>query len=394
MLNTLPTELINSVLEICNLTRNEKLHLRLVCRTFCILLSPSAFRNARLSEFTRDGFDSIMNLSQSSVAKYVIHFEYKLTEYVHLKDVHSVDPSIQLEDYASGHTVCDQSVKKIAECIVTHHQIYMEQSDILGTFYDVICLSQALPAFRSLKAVTISRFVSTSDAPLRFEACSDRAFWSVIKALQRCEMPIEHFSIDSLYPTTLLSVPKPKREQIWEVMCNLKSLCVKLCTVIQSGEESVDDWRKAFQNDVISKAKHLEVLRISYAEAQENTGTRRWVLEQVTGSGWLSLPYLRVLEMHSPDKTILFQDILLSFLQDHRQTLQELSISGFTLFNVNRMGIPLSASWTQLFEQLKNVLKLRRVEFDRLEYLDSSQSNIQEVDRNLLDRYMKLLLSS
>jgi hypothetical protein len=87
-MNRLPIELISQILDSCNLSHNETLRTRLVCKAFSSCLTRNAFRRIRTT-FSRESFDCLVNLSQSAVAEYVVDFEYELVSFVKLSTVTS-----------------------------------------------------------------------------------------------------------------------------------------------------------------------------------------------------------------------------------------------------------------------------------------------------------------
>ncbi|KAL0636221.1 hypothetical protein Q9L58_004782 [Maublancomyces gigas] len=185
----------------------------------------------------------------------------------------------------------------MAKALVQHHKTHLHQVDILGTFYDIISLSKALPGFRNLKSVTISRFDKSEHAIPDFESATTRAFWAVIKALNNCPFLVESLTIDSLYYTTLSDIPMPKLGQIHEVLENLKQLSIlklsaedRLVALLErhspslrelllkgfslrAGYQQVSDWKGVFES--IRVLLTLNKLVLSDLRIENSCGRKR-----------------------------------------------------------------------------------------------------------------------
>ena len=61
--------------------------------------------------------------------------------------------------------VDDATVSSQAQDLLERHQKYLGQLDVIGTFFDIISLVKALPAFINLKSVVIYSANNPGDAP-------------------------------------------------------------------------------------------------------------------------------------------------------------------------------------------------------------------------------------
>lgn len=77
----LPIELIEHIVRYTELTKEELLANRLVCRGLYTPFTRRAFHTVRTSNFTRESFDRLCLIAQSPhLAQYVVQYEYKLTK--------------------------------------------------------------------------------------------------------------------------------------------------------------------------------------------------------------------------------------------------------------------------------------------------------------------------
>ncbi|RPB07891.1 hypothetical protein P167DRAFT_376621 [Morchella conica CCBAS932] len=320
-MESLPVELVERILSLANLSHAENLSCRLVCRGFCSIVSPTAFSRVRISKLARDAFDGIVNLSQSQLASYVVEFEYKVIRFISSKDIHDVDSLIQLSDESDT-----LSIQDMANSLVEHHKNHLHQVDVLGTFYDIISLSKALPAFTNLKSVTISTFDGSFELPppLGVAEATTRAFWAVIKALNSCAYQIESFSVDSV---SKLSIPPSKLAQIHEIFEGLTHLSIGSVY----GQRSYN-----FQEDILARTPQLQTLRLG----SDGRGSCEWqdILRDRIGTGHLYWPHLKVLEMDGgvSGRVTIQQKGLVRFLTSHQNTLTDLSIKRLKTFPVLR----------------------------------------------------------
>lgn len=402
----IPVELLERILSLTDCSHNARLAYRLVCRGFCSVLNPTVFRRIRTTGFNRDSFDQLVDISQSPLAQFVIEYEYKLTPFLSAstcrypfhrlvsspfflqtnanrakEDIHDVDSLVQLS------SDCDSplAVQDMAKALVQHHKTHLHQVDILGTFYDIISLSKALPGFKNLKSITISRFDSSGYAPPDFESATTRAFWAVIKALNSCLFPVESFTIDSLYHSTLFDIPMPKLRQIHVVLKNLKQFSVlSLCVRIGLSERV----RMILEEEILVQTPNLEVLRIGNAEMRSgpsHTGQCPLGLGRSSNVIFFYWPYLKVLEMGS--KVSILENSLVPFLGRHGPTLRELKISGFSL----SAGHQQISDWRRVFQNLKILLTLDKLLLSELrienkcarrtEFLDVEEAQLREWEK-------------
>lgn len=241
----------------------------------------------------------------------------------------------------------------MANALVQHHKTHLHQVDILGTFYDIISLSKALPAFRNLKSVTISSFDASEIAPLSLQSATTRAFWAVIKALNNCPFPLESFTIDSLYYSTLVEIPPPKLDQIHEALENLKQFSI---LKLSMGAGMGDLQSRTVLEDIISQTPSLEVLRIGNEDRWRAIPHRNsQFLLHLENSTLFHWPHLRVLEMKSGASIV--EARLVMFIGRHGPTLRELKLEGFSL----RAGHNQISDWRVVFESLRAMLTLDKL---------------------------------
>lgn len=256
------------------------------------------------------------------------------------------------------------SVQDMAKALVQHHKTHLHQVDILGTFYDIISLSKALPGFRNLKSVTISRFDKSEHAIPDFESATTRAFWAVIKALNNCPFLVESLTIDSLYYTTLSDIPMPKLGQIHEVLENLKQLSIlKLSAglfLLQYLPEPevgrTQTVRDVLTEEIFSQTPNLEVLRIGNANSRLSSPPHFPLeLDHNSPRKLFHWPHLKVLEMRSNASII--EDRLVALLERHSPSLRELLLKGFSL----RAGYQQVSDWKGVFESIRVLLTLNKL---------------------------------
>lgn len=406
----IPVELLERVLSLIDCSHNARLTYRLVCRGFRSVLNPLAFRRIRTSGFNRDSFDHLVDISQSPLAQFVVEYEYKLTPFLSAstcrysfisffidyfpslfflrinanrakEDIHDVDSLVQL----SSNYDSPLAVQDMAKALVHHHKTHLHQVDILGTFYDIISLSKALPAFKNLKFITISRFDASGYAPPDFESATTRAFWAVIKALNSCPFSVESFTIDSLYHSTLIGIPMHKLGQIHEVLENLKQFSVLSLCVRTGLSERV---RTILEEEMISQTPNLEVLRIGNAEMRSGPPHTSQFPLRLGGSLNATLfywPHLKVLEMRS--KVSILENRLVLFLGRHGPTLRELKISGCSLSADNQQ----ISDWRGVFQNLRILLTLDKLLLSELrienkcagetKFLDVEEAQLREWEK-------------
>lgn len=256
------------------------------------------------------------------------------------------------------------SVPEMAKALVQHHQTHLLQIDILGTFYDIISLSKALPAFRNLKSVTISRFDSSEHAIPEFEPAATRAFWTVIKALNNCPFLVESLTIDSLYYTTLADIPIPKMRQIHKVLENLKQLSIlKLSGGLfllqylpepEVGREQT--MLDVLTEEIFSRAPDLEVLRVGNSNSRISSPPHFPLnLDYHSPRKLFHWPHLKVLEIRSNASIV--EARLVDLLERHSPSLRELLFQGLSL----RAEPQQISDWKGFFENIRVMLTLNKL---------------------------------
>lgn len=250
---------------------------------------------------------------------------------------------------------CDSpSVQDMAKALVQHHKTHLHQVDILGTFYDIISLSKALPAFTNLNSVTVSRFDTSESALPSFESATTRAFWAVIKALNNCPFLVESFTIDSLYYSTLADIPAPKLWQIHEAFESLKQLSIlKLSRGLfllryPPGPDMgrVQTVRDILEEEILSQIPKLEVLRIGNSDCSISSPPHFPLhLDHNSPSKLFYWPHLKILEMRG--SASILESRLVMFLERHGPTLRELVLAGFSL----RAGHQQISDWKGVFQE-------------------------------------------
>lgn len=257
-----------------------------------------------------------------------------------------MDSLIQLSDESDT-----LSIQDMANSLVEHHKNHLHQVDVLGTFYDIISLSKALPAFTNLKSVTISTFDGSFELPppLGVAEATTRAFWAVIKALNSCAYQIESFSVDSV---SKLSIPPSKLAQIHEIFEGLTHLSIGSVY----GQRSYN-----FQEDILARTPQLQTLRLG----SDGRGSCEWqdILRDRIGTGHLYWPHLKVLEMDGgvSGRVTIQQKGLVRFLTSHQNTLTDLSIKRFVLRDIYMTGQTMSSDWCFVIGRLKTFPVLRKL---------------------------------
>lgn len=366
-MNNLPVELVSKILLHLPVNPSD----RLVCQAFNTILTPRTFRTFRTWDFTKDEFDRLVAISQSPLAKHVHEYQYKLTPFVPLRnfppsrsfqslsmlitppptaEIHEVDSMVALT------TPCHAiSVDTVAASIVTQHETLLHQVDILGTYYDILSLTKALPSFRNLKAVTISRFDETDTAPMAFETATTRAWWGVIKALNKCQYPVEKLAVDSVYASMLVRVPLAKMVQALEIVRDLRELKFPYVSVCPEMEHGVAN---EIMLQVLRTARNLESLELGNGASGFVFGM--WLVNRrYSETFW---PNLR--KLHLSARCNVRAEDLISFLADHRQSLRELTLSHFGLSRYASDMKPMV--WDSLFRVLGETLTLEKLILNHL----------------------------
>ncbi|RPA99942.1 hypothetical protein L873DRAFT_841227 [Choiromyces venosus 120613-1] len=344
-MDSLPLEILTKIL--LNLPPNPSD--RLVCHAFKDILTPACFRRIRTWEFTKDAFDRLVNLSQSGLSRYVRDYEYLVHPPVYLPSIHAVDNLICLEH---TYPTDDQPLDVIADDLVQRHEEYLHQEDILGTFYDVLSLSKAFPLFRNLRSVTVSRSDATDDAPWTYENTMERAWWAVIKALNKCDYPIERLHVDAVYNSMLYGVAMSKMAQVYEVLGELKELSVP---VISLGNEVLHLPVHAALKAFLRSGRNLEVVRLG-----NYNRLRMDLVDKDLGHIW---PSLRVLDLVA--NAAVEPGDLVAFLELHSVTLRELTLRRFGL--VGRVESGTHWVWERIFERLHKSLTLTKLSLSDLQ---------------------------
>lgn len=85
-MDKLPTEILQEIIGWALFTREELIANRLVCRRFCAVFTPHAFRTVRTNNFTRESFDRLCSIARTShIAEFVVEYEYRLVEFLWLR---------------------------------------------------------------------------------------------------------------------------------------------------------------------------------------------------------------------------------------------------------------------------------------------------------------------
>jgi hypothetical protein len=143
----------------------------------------------------------------------------------------------------------------LAEQLIARNQQYLAQADVLGTYYDIISLTRALPAFRSLRSIVLS--YADGNSWVTRDSNPTRAFWGIIKALQHCEFDIDALTIDAWHSGSLF--PSDRPNQIRGVFENLKSLTLSNIP----RDTRIDDWfEREIRDDILSECPFLETLKL------------------------------------------------------------------------------------------------------------------------------------
>ncbi|KAI5811357.1 hypothetical protein DFH27DRAFT_533090 [Peziza echinospora] len=187
-MDTIPTEILELILHAAELSREECIANRAVCRSFSTVLTPYAFRKVCTNRMARESFDRLCSIAQSpGLAKHVIEFHYKIEELLALPSQHEVDILLDAMPMGSENAANSETsdhpeldAVQILEEIHERHQRYLKQQDILGTFYDTLSMYQSLPLFHNLRKIHVRD--SKSSSPEDSEAFA-RAFWNIVKVM-------------------------------------------------------------------------------------------------------------------------------------------------------------------------------------------------------------------
>jgi hypothetical protein len=373
----LPVELLDSVFEFLSgdpeVTDNALRQTRLVCRSFCNALTSSAFKRVRLCEFNRDAFDCLVSLSQSPLASYVRTFEYKVVHHLSLRrlnnppetwgrgsvandgsvDIHKADYYLALEDphHEDPH---HDSVEHQTKRLMARHQVYLAEADVLGTFYDVASLVKAMPGFRSLREVVISRFDDRSPKWYPTKSAS-RAIWGIVKALQYCDYQIKSLTIDAwdLVAVDENTASPVSLAQMARVARGLTSLTATKVPQERNYREPILRW-------LLFNSTGLERLCMSVKDASSienhllHNEHGRLFFKNLVDLELRTLRYLAGAIAATAQPRLLG---LSRFLKLHKKTLRRLSLSNLQQH---------SRQWSTLFGDLKDELQLSCVQLESL----------------------------
>lgn len=271
-----------------------------------------------------------------------------------------MDRLIDLDDRHSDGSAAPPPLAAVAQALFSRHQQFLAQADVLGTYYDIISLCRILPAFRSLRAIVISRFAQTpgladndNDATADDSAGPTRAFWAVVKALQICEYELESLTIDSWHLASLYS---PDCGASWcegDVVCHLslsQSLQIRdavehLTSLTLSNIwlacRAGPGWRNRVRVDILSQCARLEHLCLEVADIGCRLPNSAHALDPFNGFDGLAwaypdrypdiqqqFPRLRSLELRGagPHGARLSPEPMAAFCVAHRHTLRSLSL--------------------------------------------------------------------
>jgi len=224
--------------------------------------------------------------------------------------------------------------------IVARHQVFLAQADVLGTYFDILSLVRALPAFRNLRSITISAF---ANEPYRaHDAGATRAFWGVIKALNHCTYNITSLTIDAWHPPSLFPAaynhvsassqpPVPKPLQIGSALGGVAHLTLSNIPQVKGGF----GWQKSIRLDIIKYCVSVESLTIvinsepvPHANPRSLFPSFRGILFDVPRPRGLHspvlLPKLRHLELAATTDDGAHLEDPRNFLARHMHTLRSL----------------------------------------------------------------------
>lgn len=262
--------------------------------------------------------------------------------------IHAADNLLCLE---KPYPTINLTLDAMAESLVRRHEEYLHQEDVLGTFYDVLSLSKALPHFRNLRSVTVSRFDLVDDAPGAYEATTERAWWAIIKALNKCEYPVERLHVDAVYNGMLHGVSMSKMTQVYTVLGELKELSIPAISLGNEDNRPGHAALKVF----LGSGQNLEVVRLG------NTNRFRMdLVDKDLGCVW---PSLRVLDLAA--NTAVEAEDLVAFLELHSNTLRELTLRRVGL--LVRVDNDTHWVWERVFERLHNSLTLTKLTLSHLQ---------------------------
>ena len=85
-MDTIPIELLEFILQAADLTREECIANRTLCRSFCTILTPPAFQTVRTNRLSRESFDRLCSIAQTPhLAKLVVEYQYNVEELLLLR---------------------------------------------------------------------------------------------------------------------------------------------------------------------------------------------------------------------------------------------------------------------------------------------------------------------
>ncbi|KAF8429241.1 hypothetical protein EV426DRAFT_215891 [Tirmania nivea] len=170
-MDKLPTEILQEIIGWAPFTRDELIANRLVCCRFCSIFTPHAFRTVRTNNFTRESFDRLCSIADTShLAELVVEYEYRLVEFLELPNHHDVDDLLSLgglhsyqgdgpeSTFSASMGSNTMQLEALTRRIYEQHQLYLLQQDILGTFYDTASIFSSLPLFKKLQTIRIIDF--------------------------------------------------------------------------------------------------------------------------------------------------------------------------------------------------------------------------------------------
>lgn len=232
----------------------------------------------------------------------------------------------------------------MARDLLARHQMYLAQTDVLGTYFDILSLARALPAFSNLRTVTISAFASE---PYRqYDASPTRAFWGLIKALNHCEYEITTLTIaawhpPSLFPSAYYQRPAAetpyadsKPQQIANVVASITHLALTNIPQVYRGPW----WQCALRTEIVCHCVAVESLtiiidseRVPYADPDSSFPSFRNILFETPLHFALSpwaidyrLPKLAHLELAATTREGAHLEDPTVFLTMHKDTLRSL----------------------------------------------------------------------
>lgn len=312
-----------------------------------------------------------------------------------------MDPFIQLD---SG-DIDKATVSAMARDLIERHQKYLGQLDVIGTFFDIISLVKALPAFIHLTTVLISYFDdTTADGPLGYrekDTAPTRAFWGVVKALQHCHFEIEILTIDAWHPMSLVrkvcsGLNPPWREEMWEEgeqwgtgissdsdatglptrisppgnhqIANVVGFLTSL-TLSNIWPQRVElGWQKCILLDILMHCQRLEKLCIELVvpPGSARSGSLSGMLwarsEAYRKFVYPPLLCLKDLELKCGGDGAFLSTCLMPLFRGRNGTLKKLKLSGFYV----KSNVVSRIEWDEYFGHLASDLRLEEVRLDKL----------------------------